>query len=298
MNNIACILLLISWAGFSKPIEEQLLSDLTTLTSAQLAGRKTNSHSATLTREYIKTRFKEHQLTVVEQAFKYRSGLFSKAHGVNIVATHTVKPLPIIVITAHYDHLGLKAGKLHPGANDNASGVAALLYLSKTLNESSFYRFIFVATDAEENGLRGSAHFAKTMHQSPIVLNINLDMLAVKKSHKYLYALSSRPLKNKLTPLFNQITNNIITLKPVYSSRRMSWFTRTKRIDWHKASDHYSFSKQKIPYVYFSMGADKYHHTANDSLENINIGLYKEAVLLIEAFIKQLAVEPVMLTYP
>lgn len=73
--------------------------------------------------------------------------------------------MPVIVITAHYDHLGLKAGKLHPGANDNASGVAALLYLSNALKVQSSYGFVFVATDAEENGLHGSEHFAKTMRQ-------------------------------------------------------------------------------------------------------------------------------------
>ena len=83
------------------------------LTSPELAGRKTNSHAALLTREYLKTRFKEHQLTVSEQPFTYSSGLFSSAQGVNIIATNTVKDLPVIVITAHYDHLGQKAGKLH-----------------------------------------------------------------------------------------------------------------------------------------------------------------------------------------
>ncbi len=249
-----------------------------------------------LTKEYLKTRFKEHQLTVSEQPFTYFSGLFSSAQGVNIIATNTVKDLPVIVITAHYDHLGLKAGKLHPGANDNASGVAALLYLSNALTDSSSYRFMFVATDAEENGLHGSEHFAKTMRQLPIVLNINLDMLAIKKSHKQLYALTSRSLKAQLNPLFTQINGDKIKLKPVYSSRKMSRLTNTKQIDWRRASDHYSFAKQKIPYVYFSMGADNYHHSAKDTLENINAPLYQETVLLIEEFINQLLTNSAVLT--
>jgi|TARA_B100001063_G_scaffold184719_1_gene174428 Zn-dependent M28 family amino/carboxypeptidase len=274
------------------------LTDLTILTSPELAGRKTNSHAALLTREYLKTRFKGHQLTVSEQPFTYSSGLFSNAQGVNIIATNTVKDLPVIVITAHYDHLGLQAGKLHPGANDNASGVAALLYLSNALTVSSSYRFMFVATDAEENGLHGSEHFAKTMRQLPIVLNINLDMLAVKKSHKRLYALTSRALKSQLNPLLTQINGDKIKLKPVYSSRKMSRLTNTKQIDWHRASDHYSFAKQKIPYVYFSMGADNFHHSTKDTLENINTPLYQEAVLLIEAFINQLLTSPVVLRPP
>ncbi|MDN3400823.1 MULTISPECIES: M28 family peptidase [unclassified Pseudoalteromonas] len=234
----------------------------------------------------------------MEQPFTYPSGLFSKAQGVNIVATKTEKNLPVIVITAHYDHLGLKAGKLHPGANDNASGVAALLYLSNALKVQSSYGFVFVATDAEENGLHGSEHFAKTMRQFPVALNINLDMLAIKKSHKRLYALTSRSLKNQLTPLFSQIKNTSVELKPVYSSRKMSRLTNTKQIDWHRASDHYSFAKQKIPYVYFSMGADNYHHTAKDTLENINTALYQEAVLLIEAFINQLLTKPEVFSPP
>ncbi|TMO94214.1 hypothetical protein CWC14_16280 [Pseudoalteromonas sp. S3260] len=83
-------------------MEPQLFTDLTTLTSSKLAGRKTNSHSALLTREYLKARFKEHQLTVIEQPFTYPSGLFSKAQGVNIVATKTAKDTLENINTALY----------------------------------------------------------------------------------------------------------------------------------------------------------------------------------------------------
>ncbi len=306
---VVIIFLLLSPFVNSKTAQQLLIDDLYYLADQQLAGRKTGSQSAELTRSYIKHRLSQVNNNVVEQPFCYKSGLFSQACGINIISsnigaleavTQASDPLQKatrIIITAHYDHLGKRGGKLHPGANDNATGVAALIYLASVFNDKPLpFSLTFVATDAEENGLHGSKYFAKTLLPNSVIMNINLDMLGVKKRRSNLYVLTSRSLKNTLNSVFLAVKNNNVNLKPVYSAAQMSRYIKSKNINWHKASDHYSFARQKIPYVYFGMGYDSAHHTSNDTAENINSKLFTDAVLLIEAFINQLAKTPLPLS--
>ena len=92
------------------------------------------------------------------------------------------KPHPkYIVITAHYDHLGIQSGKLFYGADDNASGVAAMLAIASFLPMIDLHHsIIFLATDAEEKGLIGArvALDYFPIELSQIVFNLNLDMIA------------------------------------------------------------------------------------------------------------------------
>ena len=120
-------------------------------------------------------------------------------------------------------------------------------------------------------------------------MNINLDMLGVKKHKSRVYALTSYSLKQKLKPVFTALNNTKITIKPVYSSKQMNRLIKSQNIDWHKASDHYSFAQNNIPYVYFGMGHDPHHHTTKDTVQHIDIPKYVSTVLAIEGFIKQLA---------
>ena len=93
----------------------------------------------------------------------------------------TQYPDKYIVITAHYDHLGKSGGKIYNGADDNASGVAAMLSIAEQLRRSRpKHSVIFLATDAEEKGLYGAKAFVQKppVEISSIRFNLNLDMLA------------------------------------------------------------------------------------------------------------------------
>ena len=85
---------------------------------------------------------------------------------------------------------------------------------------NSFFSYAFVATDAEENGLHGSKYFANTLLPNSVIMNINLDMLGVKKRRSKLYVLTSRSLKNTLNSVFLAVENNNVNLKPVYPQRK------------------------------------------------------------------------------
>ena len=87
----------------------------------------------------------------------------------------------MFVVSAHYDHLGIRDGVIYPGADDNASGVAVLLELAAYCRKNPFRRsIVFAAFDAEEGGLNGARAFVASppIAKDRIALNVNLDMVS------------------------------------------------------------------------------------------------------------------------
>ena len=278
---------------FTQATEQQLFEDLLYLSSKPLQGRKTSTQGATETAKYISKRFEALGYQSQLQPFEYRSGFFSSSVGVNVIAkllTHKAQS-PQLIITAHYDHLGKKGGKFFPGANDNATGVSALLFLAQHLKiNTPDFNIIFVAMDAEENGLHGSQYYVSTLDASLPLLNINLDMLGVKKRTPTLYAFTSNEQKQGVKNLTSQVSTDNINVKVTSSSYHLNRLIKSDRIDWRKASDHYSFAQAGIGYIYFGMGDDKNHHKLSDNFTSIDQPLYLETVLYIEQFIRHLDV--------
>ena len=277
--------------AYTQVTQQQLFDDLLHLSSEAFNGRKTNSQGALKTAQYINKRFHSLGYQSQLQPFEYRSGFFSRSMGNNVIANLTTSNAlaPQLIITAHYDHLGSKGGKYFPGANDNATGVSALLYLAQQLKvRPPNFNVAFVAVDAEENGLHGSQFYVSTLDTSTPLLNINLDMLGVKKRQPTLYAFTSRQQKQVVKNLTNLIATNSINIKVTSSTYHMNRLIKNNRIDWRKASDHYSFAKAGIGYIYFGMGDDKHHHKLSDDFASIDQTMYLETVLYIEKFIRKL----------
>ncbi|WP_249365793.1 M20/M25/M40 family metallo-hydrolase [Pseudoalteromonas sp. NEC-BIFX-2020_002] len=267
-----------------------LLDDLRHLSSAVFSGRKTNTSDAELSALYLKDRFELLGYSSELQTFSYQSSFFSRSTGNNVIATLTSQNSTslTVVITAHYDHLGKKGTQFYPGANDNASGVSALLYLAKRLKiNTPTFNIIFVATDAEENGLHGSKYFVSQLPTDTVLFNINLDMLAVSARSKTLYAFTLPKLKKTIESQLATISSNDLRVRVSSSSKHMNRLLRVDKIDWRKASDHYSFAKAGIPYIYFGMGDDPHHHKKTDTFANIDQDLYVKSVIYIERFIRQ-----------
>lgn len=277
--------------AYTQIAQQQLFDDLMHLSSEALNGRKTNTQGALKAAQYISERFDSLGYQSQLQPFEYRSGFFSSSVGNNVIANLTTHNAlaPQLIITAHYDHLGSKGGKYFPGANDNATGVSALLFLAQQLkvNQPDF-NIVFVAVDAEENGLHGSTFYVSTLDTSLPLLNINLDMLGVKKRHPTLYAFTSRQQKHAVKNLTSLITTNSLNIKVTSSIYHMNRLIKNNRIDWRKASDHYSFAQADIGYIYFGMGDDKHHHKSSDDFASIDQSMYLETVLYIEKFIRHL----------
>ena len=176
-----------------------------------------------------------------------------------------------ILIGAHFDHIGRggpnsgsrKPGldEVHPGANDNASGVAGLLELAQKLshNKSKLKRSVLlVGFDAEERGLLGSKYFLEdtTMINKDIVTMLNLDMIGrMKDSIVYVGGTSTSP---QFMPIIDSINKD----KSFNISLSMPDFGQ---------SDHTSFYLNEIPVLFFFSGFHDEYHTPDDTWKDINL---------------------------
>ncbi|CAM4226763.1 Peptidase family M28 [Pedobacter westerhofensis] len=249
---------------------DQLLKDVQTLSSDTFEGRKTGTKGAELARNYISKRFKEiglksfPLLNTYQQPFSFSGIDDPKIQGKNIIGYLPGSSSKVIVISAHYDHLGVINGKIFNGADDNASGVAGMLKIAAHFAKSKpNYTLIFAAFDAEEFGRKGSEYFVNHLpiDIKRIKLNINLDMISHNDKGE-LYATGT--YKNP------QLRNYIVTTNPDLKILFGHDNPKLGVDDWTEQSDQAAFNNKNIPFVYFGVEDHKDYHKSTDTFENIN----------------------------
>jgi hypothetical protein len=197
--------------------------------------------------------------------------------GGNVVSIIKGSTEKAIVITGHFDHLGIRDEKIFNGADDNASGAAALLTIANYFkHKSPKHTLVFAAVDAEEIGSLGCDYLLDNFPISVenIVLNINMDMISHNDSSQ-LYASGLYHYPHLKQPLENLKSSKINLLFGHDNSNAKN------EDDWTFASDHRVFHKRQIPYVYFGVEDHKDYHSPTDTYEHINKAFYTEAVRLI-----------------
>ncbi len=197
--------------------------------------------------------------------------------GGNVLAFIKGKTNKNIIITAHFDHLGIMDGEIFNGADDNAAGTSALISIASYFKDRSpKHNLVFAAVDAEEINSLGCQHF---LDNSPfslkdIALNINLDMISHNDSRE-LYASGFYH-----NPALKKALENIETydLKLLFGHDKPGILGQD---DWTYSSDHRVFFNKDIPYVYFGVEDHEDYHRPSDTFENINQEFYQSAVRLI-----------------
>lgn len=269
---------------------KKLIRHIEYLSSDELAGRKPQSEGSIKAQTYILKELTG--LELVEplypdfiQQFTFSNPREQKTYdkAANLVAfIPGSKSKKVIVITAHYDHVGIgrpnsEGDSIYNGADDNASGTAALLVLADYFSKNRpQHGMLFVALDAEEMGLRGARalvnDFPYPLEQ--IQLNLNMDML-------------SRSDKNELYisgtyyyPKFKSILEKVAT-----GSNPTLLFGHdvpgTGSEDWTRSSDHGAFFEKKVPHLYFGVEDHVDYHKPSDEFENIQPQFFINAVNLV-----------------
>jgi len=264
----------------------QLLKDVEILSAPNMQGRKTGTVGNAIAREYIITRFEE--IGLQELSENYKAGFSFKERnktleGVNIIGMIPGRTSGQLIITAHYDHIGIIDGKVYHGADDNASGVAALLYLANWYkHHKPEHHIIFLVTDAEEMGLQGAKAFLNNLPEGvsrdQIILNINMDMLSRSKSSE-LYVAGTHHYP-ELLPLVLQVKQESKVNLLVGHDYDSFWHQ-----DWTYSSDHGPFHLQKIPFLYFGVEDHPDYHKPGDTFDKINTEFYINAVDAIKSII-------------
>lgn len=196
--------------------------------------------------------------------------------GGNVIGMIKGQSEKAIVITGHLDHLGIRNGKIYNGADDDASGTAALITIAEYFkNKTPKHTLIFAAVDAEEIGSHGAEYFVANFKDAKerIALNVNMDMIAHNDSLR-LFASGT----HHYPKLKSQLEVIVSPIKLLFGHDDKS---NKEQDDWTFASDHRIFHKREIPFVYFGVEDHKDYHKDTDTFENINQDFYAEAVKLI-----------------
>ena len=261
--------------------EGQLLHDLQILANDSMQGRKTGTAGGERARRYITKRFGEIGLQPYQNNFKHpfsiKSGNPQKSlQGVNVLGYINGDSDKIFVISAHYDHEGIKNGNIYNGADDNASGVSALFSIAQYFTHNPpRHTMLFAAFDAEELGLLGAKAFVAEaiVPLNNIKININMDMISRNDKHEIYVAGTYH------YPQFISIVNSVDLNSPVHIL--LGHDNPALKDDWTFSSDHGPFHSKKIPFLYFGVEDHQDYHKPTDDFEKIDRQFYHQVVQAI-----------------
>jgi hypothetical protein len=190
----------------------------------------------------------------------------------------------VIVVSAHYDHLGVRGGVLYPGADDDASGVSAILALARYLVASPpRHTVLFAAFDAEELGLRGARAFvASPPLDAPVLLDLNLDMVSRNAAGEIVVAGTDR--WPALRPVVEAATRE--SQLTVHLGHDRPWWKAGMVEDWTSSSDHGPFHAAGIPFLYVGVEDHPGYHDPSDTFEHIDRDFFVDAAELVARLFK------------
>lgn len=262
---------------------DKAIDDIRTLSADDMQGRAPGTPGSEKARAYILSRFKEIGLAPIgatfEQPFEFAKRDGTKLQGINLVARiKGAKPGKAMVVSAHYDHLGVRNGEIYNGADDNASGVAGLLAVAEAFKaKPPKHDVIFAVVDAEESGLRGAKAFAAAppVPLETIALDVNFDMLS-KNPKNELYVSGASPFPFLKPILVKVATTASVTLKLGHDTDADG-----KQNNWTNQSDHYAFGEKGVPWVYFGVEDHPEYHKPTDDFATVPQDFFKRSVATV-----------------
>lgn len=208
-----------------------------------------------------------------------------------------------VVLSAHYDHIGINyRDDIYPGADDNASGVSAVLEIARVLNEAKQAgkgprrSVVILFPTAEEDGLYG----AKFYTEKPIyplaktIACVNIDMIGrmgsevdkEKAKSGYIYALTGTSKVNDSLFAIPNYINSVSTKLSVLPMDGSSYS------DFYSRSDHYIFYKKNIPSIMFTNGTHEDLHRTTDAVDKIDFSAMQKRSKLVFLTLWELANNP------
>ena len=305
-------------AAFAAPIQAQrtaappsprLIDDVQYLADQQLAGRLTGSAGADSAAEFIARRFAQvglqpapggwfQEFEVARNAPAAQHARVAGVTGRNVIGilpgSDPALRLETVIIGAHYDHLGHgdfgaldpdSAGVVHNGADDNASGTAALFHIATQLAAAPPARtVVFIAFDGEELGLLGSGHYT----QNPVyplsgtLAMVNLDMVGRLKNNRLIvYGTGTAAEFPRMLDSLNWFAS--------FDLRQVE--------DGYGPSDQSSFYAAKRPVLHVFTDLHEDYHRASDDPDKINLDGLKRVIDFTTGVIRALADRPAPLTF-
>ncbi len=298
---------------YSKTIQaEELKKNLYVIASDEMEGRETGSTGQKKAGEYMINFYKNLGIGHPPSLNSYyqtvpASFMNSRSRGENLPDSENIlafiegseKPNEIIVISAHYDHVGTKNGVVYNGADDDGSGTVAVMQIAKAFQEAKKAgkgpkrSILFLHVTGEEHGLFGSEWYS----ENPVfplentVVDLNIDMIGrddpENRGKQYVYVIGSEMLSSELKTINETANNQTVKLELNYKYDDPKDPQRL-----YYRSDHYNFAKHGVPVAFYFDGIHEDYHKPTDDPEKIDYPLLQKRAQLIFATAWELANRP------
>jgi hypothetical protein len=288
-----------------------LKKNLYVIASDEMEGRDTGSPGQKKAGEYMINYYKNLGISFPKRLGSYYqkvpSDFMKKRGGSDLPDSENIlafiegseKPEEIVVVSAHYDHVGMRNGVVYNGADDDGSGTVAVMEIAKAFQAAKKAgkgpkrSILFLHVTGEEHGLFGSEFYTNNpvFPLANTVVDLNIDMIGrddpENRGKQYVYVIGSEMLSSQLKVIneeANKRTNNL-ELNYKYDDPK-----DPQRLYYR--SDHYNFAKNNIPVAFFFDGIHEDYHKPTDDVEKIDYELLAKRTQLVFATAWEIANSP------
>ncbi len=268
---------------------EELKKHLYIIAADSMEGRETGSAGQKKAGRYLISQYQNNQVSFPKGANSYYQPIpaayLNKKYGGNLGDSENIwafiegseKPNEIIVISAHYDHVGTKDGEVYNGADDDGSGTSALLELAQAFQiakkegHGPKRSILFLHVTGEEHGLHGSRFYSENplFPLENTVADVNIDMIGRRdeihsNTNNYVYVIGANRLSSELDFVSSIMNQKYVGLDLDYR------FNDPKDPNhFYERSDHYNFAKHGVPSIFFFNGVHADYHKKTDEPDKI-----------------------------
>ena len=265
--------------------------------SDEFEGRETGKPGQKKAAEYLKNFYIQHSIASPYGGSDYFQSIptehlrpeINPSENVVAFIEGSESPDEVIVISAHYDHLGIYDGEIYYGADDDGSGNVAMLEIAeafqKAVSEGNGPKrsILFLHVTGEEKGLLGSKYYTDfpIFPLENTITNLNMDMIGrVDDVHQnnpnFVYLIGSNKLSSELHELSEEINKSFTQLDLDYTYNNEDDPNR-----YYYRSDHYNFAKNNIPIIFYFNGTHEDYHKPSDTPDKINYEVLTKRAQLV-----------------
>ena len=201
----------------------------------------------------------------------------------------TDKKEEVVIITAHYDHIGKQGEKINNGADDDGSGTTSVLKMAKAFAKAKAEGYgprrsiLFMTVTGEEKGLLGSEYYVNNpiFPLEQTVVDLNIDMVgrtdeAHEDNREFVYLVGSDKLSTELHDLSEKANSTFTNLSIDYTYNDEDHPDRI-----YYRSDHWNFAKNNIPVIFYFNGTHDDYHQPSDTVDKIEFDLLQKRAQLV-----------------
>ncbi|MDR6922403.1 MULTISPECIES: M28 family metallopeptidase [Chryseobacterium] len=281
---------------------DELKKNLYVIASDEMGGRDTGSPGQKKAGEYMINYYKSLGISYPKALGSYYQKVpaefMKKRGGGNLPDSENIlafiegseKPEEIVVISAHYDHVGTKDGVVYNGADDDGSGTVAVMQIAKAFQEAKKAgkgpkrSILFLHVTGEEHGLFGSDYYTSNpvFPLANTVVDLNIDMIGRddpdNRGKQYVYVIGSEMLSSQLKVINEEANTKTNNLELNYK-----YDDPNDPQQLYYRSDHYNFAKNNVPVAFYFDGIHEDYHRPTDDPDKIDYPLLEKRTQLVFA---------------